>query len=220
MDFKVKGMHALSAAALLAAVAAAPVHATSVSYFLDKTNVSVLPDGVNYLQVTISDGVSGLIDFQVDVLTDAFTPVSSGNFGMDMFFFNYDEAKLGTVAATSITNVNPDTWNIVEQKNSGGGFGFFQFELKGNGSSRVNQLLFSIDGVTGDVPMDYAIGGADFLNNGSTEFFAAHVADFVTSDSTTSAKFAGSTAVPVPAAVWLFGSGLLGLVGVARRKKQ
>lgn len=28
-----------------------------------------------------------------------------------------------------------------------------------------------------------------------------------------------SAAVPVPAAVWLFGSGLLGLVGVARRKK-
>jgi len=28
------------------------------------------------------------------------------------------------------------------------------------------------------------------------------------------------TAVPVPAAVWLFGSGLLGLVGVARRKNS
>lgn len=27
-----------------------------------------------------------------------------------------------------------------------------------------------------------------------------------------------SSAVPVPAAVWLFGSGLLGLVGIARRK--
>ena len=27
------------------------------------------------------------------------------------------------------------------------------------------------------------------------------------------------TAVPIPAAVWLFGSGLLGLVGMARRKK-
>jgi len=27
------------------------------------------------------------------------------------------------------------------------------------------------------------------------------------------------TVVPVPAAVWLFGSGLIGLVGVARRKK-
>jgi hypothetical protein len=27
------------------------------------------------------------------------------------------------------------------------------------------------------------------------------------------------SAVPVPAAVWLFGSGLIGLVGLARRKK-
>ena len=26
--------------------------------------------------------------------------------------------------------------------------------------------------------------------------------------------------VPIPAAVWLFGSGLLGLIGVARRKKS
>jgi hypothetical protein len=31
--------------------------------------------------------------------------------------------------------------------------------------------------------------------------------------------FVEQTPVPIPAAVWLFGSGLLGLVGVARRKK-
>ena len=28
----------------------------------------------------------------------------------------------------------------------------------------------------------------------------------------------GNTAVPIPAAVWLFGSGLLGLVGLSRKK--
>jgi hypothetical protein len=28
------------------------------------------------------------------------------------------------------------------------------------------------------------------------------------------------TSVPIPAAAWLFGSGLLGLVGIARRKKK
>jgi len=32
--------------------------------------------------------------------------------------------------------------------------------------------------------------------------------------------FGGQAAIPVPAAVWLFGSGLLGLIGVARRRKR
>jgi len=32
-------------------------------------------------------------------------------------------------------------------------------------------------------------------------------------------SFGSASAVPVPAAVWLFGSGLLGLVGIARRKQ-
>ena len=32
-------------------------------------------------------------------------------------------------------------------------------------------------------------------------------------------SWADFTVVPVPAAVWLFGSGLLGLIAVARRKK-
>jgi len=39
--------------------------------------------------------------------------------------------------------------------------------------------------------------------------FCGNVADWV----------ASSSAVPIPAAAWLFGSGLLGLIGIARRKK-
>ena len=41
---------------------------------------------------------------------------------------------------------------------------------------------------------------------------------FTNAGDTQTWDFAVAT-VPVPAAVWLFGSGLLGLVGVARRKK-
>jgi len=33
-------------------------------------------------------------------------------------------------------------------------------------------------------------------------------------------RSADATVVPVPAAIWLFGSGLIGLVGIARRKKS
>lgn len=36
---------------------------------------------------------------------------------------------------------------------------------------------------------------------------------------TTSTSFATATLVPLTAAVWLFGSGLIGLIGIARRKK-
>ena len=56
---------------------------------------------------------------------------------------------------------------------------------------------------------------ADFIANASGYLFATHV---YLDDGSTGFAF-GGTVVPVPAAVWLFGSGLLGLIGVARRKK-
>jgi len=44
------------------------------------------------------------------------------------------------------------------------------------------------------------------------------VDDFVSSNYNVR-PYASFTVVPVPAAVWLFGSGLIGLIGIARRKK-
>ena len=55
---------------------------------------------------------------------------------------------------------------------------------------------------TADLPSDMNLGDG---------FTISHVTEFDTSGR-------GIPEVPVPPAVWLFGSGLLGLVGVARRK--
>lgn len=47
------------------------------------------------------------------------------------------------------------------------------------------------------------------------------ITDFTAISSTSGFDYSNAySAVPVPAAVWLFGSGLLGLVGIARRKTQ
>jgi hypothetical protein len=68
-------------------------------------------------------------------------------------------------------------------------------------------LLTSIDG-DGD-----AIPGIKMAAGGPFQFFQANF----NANMTATAK---PSAIPVPAAVWLLGSGLLGLVGVARRKKS
>lgn len=186
---------------------AGAANAASVSYYLDQSND--LPNGTNYLQVTIADGAGGDIDFTVEVLTAAYpTPLS--NFGMQEFYFNYDQSL--DVDMADIINLDPASWDINEDKNAGGGFGKFNLQAKGSGSSRTELLTFSITGVVGDTVNSYAIGDADE----SGLFFAAHVAGYDDGTSgNTSGKFAGATLVPVPAAVWLFGSamGLLGWVG-------
>jgi hypothetical protein len=67
---------------------------------------------------------------------------------------------------------------------------------------------FGTDDSIGGDPMTSPSFG-DF--NGNFDILSVHFDSFVPTP---------PTVVPVPAAVWLFGSGLLGLVGIARRKKK
>jgi len=192
----------------------AQVNAASISFTLDQSNA--LPDGVDYAQVTISDSETtvGDIDFVIELQASVFT-VSGNNFGMQDFFFNVD--PMISLQADNIVDVLQPGWKIVQGKNAGGGFGKFDFKLFGKGSSRTENLSFSISGITDDTIYSYALGST--LSPGADEFFAMHIAGFDMIEGVSSAKFAGSSsAVPVPAALWLFVSGLIGLAALARRK--
>jgi hypothetical protein len=158
----------------------------------------------------------GDIDFTVEVVSSAFS-VSGDNFGMQSFAFNYDINLSDDPTTSNIIDIDPATWSITQDANAGGGFGKFEFEFMGTGSDRTEIFTFSVTGIDDDTVYSYAIGST--LNPSSGEFFSARIAGFDMTNGVESAVFAGSTPVPVPAAVWLFGSGLLGLVGIARRRR-
>jgi hypothetical protein len=214
------GVAKIGAAVLLAAVSAAPVHAATVTYYLNQSNENILPDGTNYLTVKIDDeGTPGDINFTVSTVPGAFSELP--NFGIQSFGFN-DPGNL--LSASNISG--PSGWGVSANTRQGG-FGFFDWVVSDGGQNRQDPLQFSITGVTVDT-IDSYFGPSSGTAGQGNAWFAAHVTDFGTSDtSITSAFFGGGdgpdfppAAVPVPAAVWLFGSGLLGLVGVARRRSQ
>jgi len=69
----------------------------------------------------------------------------------------------------------------------------------------INMLSLGTDDGIGGSPIDHGV-------------FQGYSANFDITSITTGSISPIST-VPVPAAAWLFGSGLIGLVGLARRKK-
>lgn len=200
--------------------AAMPARAASVSFFLDQSNA--LPDGTHYLSVTMTENATGGVDFLVQTL-DPLNDIAGRNFGIQKFGFGFlDDVRGG------ISNL-PGGWSAASNRRMDG-FGKFDIRLQGKRKSRTDNLGFTVDDVT----------LADF-----DSLFSAHVAGFewcglvggsskrngydwcAGGNCVTSAYFAGNmpqmpppdpNAVPVPAALWLLGSGLLALAGLARRK--
>jgi hypothetical protein len=64
--------------------------------------------------------------------------------------------------------------------------------------------------------IDLLIGGTNYCPASGLIFSDATYTDGSTGNAATMGSW---SVVPIPAAAWLFGSGLLGLIGVARRKK-
>ena len=188
-------------------------YAASISVYLDQSNTeSAFADGTNYLQVTISDGVDGAIDFTVETL-GPLADIGGSNYGIQSFSFNF-----GDTGASLDNIVAPDGWSVRGDQNHSG-YGRFDAHLAGLGNNRQDALTFSIVGISGDMPTDYiALFSSGNAGQGN-QLFAAHVAGFDGPHGITSAQFGGTTVVPLPASAWLFGSGLVFLGSMRLRKR-
>jgi hypothetical protein len=74
----------------------------------------------------------------------------------------------------------------------------------------------SMSGWIGDTAFDRGDGGLNYLN--VDPIFRISNADGYDLN-IVSAAGAPTSPIPIPSAVWLFGTGLIGLIGIARRKK-
>ena len=200
---------------MLGLTAASNVHAGSISYILDQS--TSMPGDTGYLQVTISDGLSGAIDFRVQVL-QPLIDVAGNRFGIQKFSFNL--APGASAEAANVTGL-PEKWKA---RNGGrlDGFGLFDISLKGNGGNRVDKLTFSITGVDSDLLLDYVALSTGHVAD-EHALFAASVHGLDVATFRSQAKFGtnaqAAAVVPAPAAVWLLASGLGLLAGFRRTRK-
>lgn len=164
---------------------------------------------------------SGVTDFDTYTAT-ANTTLSSGGSSFMIWFstantttgnFDFDLGGLSTIESFAL-------WN--DPQSAGQGVNSFNLLADDNAGFSSPTLLGSFSAVEG-------LGNANLAQIFSfaptsashvrIEILSNHGSTFVTGISEAAFEVSGVSAVPVPAAAWLLGSGLLGLVGVSRRSK-
>jgi fibronectin-binding autotransporter adhesin len=181
---------------------------------------------------TVNGVLQGTVNFQGGVLN------GSGQIDGDL---NFSGGNLnpgnspGAIEVTGDFTMTGGMLNLEVAKDGYGGYLADKIFVSGNYDLTGGSVRFSL---LGDLDINTFINGFSFgdffrmgnqasntgldiamvagLNFGARDA-ANHYYDFELTP--TGAFVASASAVPVPSAVWLFGSGLLGLIGVSKRKK-
>jgi hypothetical protein len=182
--------------------------AQAYSTYLNSSNANSLTNPP-FAQVTINQLGGGDIEFIIDVVGTEL----SGQM-IEQFGFNISDSTAltpGNFTFSSPTDWSADTTPTATMD------GFGKFDVVVNGGTSTAHLTFTIS-AGGDSIATYATDGSTTQGNGqgqTSSLFAAKI-----SSQGQGAFLAGGTPVPLPAAIWLFGSGLMGIVVVARRKRS
>ena len=203
--------------------------AASVQYMLDHSNT--LEDGIDYLLVTISDNQPGQLDFLVETQS-ALNEIAGDNFGITSFGFNFDSEN----EVYKDNFLLPENWKVQFNKSMSEA-GKFDVRIMGTGQARQDPLQFSVLGISlEDIIPGFASHVAGFdtghgdyrgeypdFDKEHPDFDREHP-DFEGMQHVSSAFFYGdrpvTSEVPVPAAFWLFGSGMLLLARIASRRRS
>ena len=173
---------------------------TGTSLFLDDGAGNFLTGG-NYVLSANFDGFGNFVTTGSGVIADYATVISQAD-GSLVPGYNSGTMVTGDLILNGFTGAG-DVGNIE-----------FAFDITGGdfaGYGTNGGIMFTLfSGAGWDTGLDW-----DLTNSAGREFWqqsfnsTANVDTFVT-----------TAVVPVPAALWLFGSGLLGLAGVARRRNH
>lgn len=135
----------------------------------------------------------------------------SGNALTSAMSFAESYAQLNSSAFTA---ANPNS--AISAAGSASGF---QSTLWGTNFGSQVYFNNSVTGVGTDQLVSFiALGATDVADLGGLPVSTTFGGKFHIDAATGTVAYVGVSAVPVPAAVWLFGSGLVGLVGISRRK--
>ncbi len=166
--------------------------------------VAMLMTGISYAEV-----VKPALDIQD----------FSGDTGVDLtsFVFSIDATAFAIVTEGDPVDIPDESFVLTSTGVFDSGSGLF------SGTFTVGSLLsgtfdnlfvLSLGGSDGQFAGDVTYTGGSLMGS-----FTGGSLEGAFSESSVVAKLGPVAVVPVPAAVWLFGSGLLGLVGIARRKQ-
>lgn len=238
----------VSSSAVNAASVSYYINQSNVSGLADGTNYLLVTMDDNTASPTPAFDNLITFTVEVLTTSNGGVLVPTNNFGIQSFAFNLFGTPTPSpgdiISLPSGWSVDIQAGGF--KRVSADGFGKHDVFIGGGGSDRFDPLSFAID-VDGDSFMNYfapSDGGGQGLS-----WFSAHVAGIETNTFTVDGDSAGTSCnpsvddpcielpsawfgsideggggppqsvVPVPAAVWLFGSGLLGLVGIARPRK-